>query len=67
MRFKDKVILISGAKQGMGLAIAKKLKSEGANLVLNDKIMDNGMPLIWQQQQLMEIIEQNTELTRQYF
>jgi len=40
MRFKDKVILISGAKQGMGLAIAKKLKSEGANLVLNDKIMD---------------------------
>jgi hypothetical protein len=29
--------------------------------------MDNGMPLIWQQQQLMEIIEQNTELTRQYF
>ena len=40
MRFKDKVILISGAKQGMGLAIAKKLKSEGATLVLNDKIMD---------------------------
>ena len=40
MRFKDKVILISGAKQGMGLAIAKRLKSEGATLVLNDKIMD---------------------------
>jgi len=30
-------------------------------------MMDNGMSLIWQQQQLMEIIEQNTELTRQYF
>jgi len=28
MRFKDKVILVSGAKQGMGLAIAKRLKSE---------------------------------------
>ena len=26
MNLKDKVILISGAKQGMGLAIAKKLK-----------------------------------------
>jgi NAD(P)-dependent dehydrogenase (short-subunit alcohol dehydrogenase family) len=36
MNLKDKVVIISGAKQGMGLAIAKRLKKEGAILALND-------------------------------
>jgi len=34
--FKDKVILITGAAQGIGKAIALKFASLGANLVLND-------------------------------
>lgn len=41
MRFQNKVIFISGAKQGMGLAIARRLKEEGAILALNDRVMDD--------------------------
>jgi NAD(P)-dependent dehydrogenase (short-subunit alcohol dehydrogenase family) len=41
MNLKDKVVIISGARQGMGLAIAKRLKKEGAFLALNDRILDD--------------------------
>ena len=34
MSFKDKNILIVGASSGIGLSLAKKLQSEGANLIL---------------------------------
>lgn len=34
MSFKDKNILIVGASSGIGLSLAKKLKKEGANLIL---------------------------------
>ncbi|MFM8212793.1 MAG: SDR family NAD(P)-dependent oxidoreductase [Actinomycetes bacterium] len=40
MKLSGKTVLITGAKQGMGLAIAKKLKQEGADLILNDKNSD---------------------------
>ena len=41
MNLKDKVVIISGARQGMGLVIAKRLKKEGALLALNDRILDD--------------------------
>jgi len=49
MNLKDKVILISGAKQGMGLAIAKKLKSQGAKLALNDRVLDDQLIKVCQE------------------
>jgi meso-butanediol dehydrogenase/(S,S)-butanediol dehydrogenase/diacetyl reductase len=36
MRFQDKVVIITGGASGIGLAIAKRLASEGARLVLAD-------------------------------
>jgi len=36
VNFKDKVIVITGAAGGIGTAVAKKLRSEGAKLVLVD-------------------------------
>jgi NAD(P)-dependent dehydrogenase (short-subunit alcohol dehydrogenase family) len=36
MRFQDKVVLITGGASGIGLAIAHRLASEGARLVLAD-------------------------------
>ena len=39
--FKSQVAVITGAASGLGLAIAKKLSSEGANLALLDKKFDS--------------------------
>lgn len=36
MRFKDKVVLVTGGAQGLGEAIAIRFAKEGANLVLGD-------------------------------
>ena len=36
MRLKDKVAVITGAAQGIGLACAERFKAEGAKLVLSD-------------------------------
>jgi NAD(P)-dependent dehydrogenase (short-subunit alcohol dehydrogenase family) len=36
MRFQDKVVIVTGGASGIGLAIAKRLASEGARLVLAD-------------------------------
>jgi NAD(P)-dependent dehydrogenase (short-subunit alcohol dehydrogenase family) len=49
MNLKDKVVIISGARQGMGLAIAKRLKKEGALLALNDRILDDKLKEICQE------------------
>lgn len=34
MSFKNKTVFITGASRGIGLEIAKKLASEGANIVI---------------------------------
>jgi len=49
MNLKDKVVIISGARQGMGLAIAKRLKKEGALLALNDRILDDKLKEVCQE------------------
>ncbi|AUD05434.1 SDR family oxidoreductase [Spirosoma horti] len=41
MRFQDKVAIVTGGASGIGLAIAKRLASEGARLVLADLNEDN--------------------------
>ena len=49
MNIKDKVVIISGARQGMGLAIAKRLNKEGALLALNDRILDDKLKEVCQE------------------
>jgi len=49
MNLKDKVVIISGARQGMGLAIAKRLKKEGALLALNDRVLDDKLKDVCQE------------------
>ena len=41
MRFQDKVAIITGGASGIGLAVAKRLASEGARVVLADLNADN--------------------------
>ena len=41
MRFQDKVAIITGGASGIGLAVAKRLASEGARIVLADLNQDN--------------------------
>jgi len=36
MRFKDKVVIVTGAGSGIGLATAKRLGEEGARVVIAD-------------------------------
>lgn len=36
MRLKDKVVLVTGAAGGMGLAVARTFAAEGAKVALND-------------------------------
>ena len=58
MRFQDKVAIVTGGASGIGLAVAKRLASEGARLVLADLNEDNlakalpevtlaGAPAVW--------------------
>ena len=49
MNLKDKVVIISGARQGMGLAIARRLKKEGALLALNDRVLDEKLKEVCQE------------------
>ena len=41
MRFSDKTVIVTGGAGGIGLAIASRFASEGANLVLADIKMDH--------------------------
>ena len=41
-RFEDRVALVTGAANGMGLACAERLAAEGASVVLADVIADAG-------------------------
>ena len=36
MRFKDKVVIVTGAASGIGLATAKRFGTEGARVVIAD-------------------------------
>jgi meso-butanediol dehydrogenase/(S,S)-butanediol dehydrogenase/diacetyl reductase len=58
MRFTDKVAIVTGGAAGIGLAIAKRLASEGARLVLADinqaaldaavpQVQEAGAPAVW--------------------
>ena len=40
-RFKDKVVLVSGASSGIGRATARALAGEGAKLVLAGRIVES--------------------------
>ena len=40
MRLDDKVALITGAGQGMGLGIARRLAMEGHHVLINDLLED---------------------------
>lgn len=47
MRFQDKVAIVTGGDSGIGLAVAKRLASEGARLVLvgtNEDHLNNAIP-----------------------
>ncbi|RZK27411.1 MAG: SDR family NAD(P)-dependent oxidoreductase, partial [Hymenobacter sp.] len=51
MRFQDKVVIVTGGANGIGLAIAKRLASEGARLVLadiNQQALDAAVPQVQQ-------------------
>ena len=41
MRFQDKVVIVTGGANGIGLAVAKRLASEGARIILADLNQDN--------------------------
>jgi NAD(P)-dependent dehydrogenase (short-subunit alcohol dehydrogenase family) len=58
MRFKDRVAIVTGASGGIGFAIARRLASEGARLVMADRSPDKaqarqgdltaaGAPEVW--------------------
>jgi NAD(P)-dependent dehydrogenase (short-subunit alcohol dehydrogenase family) len=58
MRFQDKVAIVTGGASGIGLAVAKRLASEGARLVLADlneaslaralpEVTTAGAPAVW--------------------
>ena len=36
MKFKDKVVVITGAAQGLGQALAQRCSDEGAKVVIGD-------------------------------
>jgi NAD(P)-dependent dehydrogenase (short-subunit alcohol dehydrogenase family) len=46
MRVKDKSIIVTGAGQGIGEGIAKRLAQEGASVLVNDINADNGEKVV---------------------
>ncbi|MCH1551510.1 MAG: SDR family NAD(P)-dependent oxidoreductase, partial [Pseudomonadales bacterium] len=42
MRFKDKVVLVTGGGQGIGETYAKSFSEEGANVVIAELNEENG-------------------------
>lgn len=40
MKFKDRVVVITGASSGIGLAVAREFSAQGANLVLGARSID---------------------------
>ena len=47
-RYKDKIILITGGKTGIGLAIAEQLRGEGGHVITAQRRLYHDDPFAWQ-------------------
>ena len=57
MRYKDKIVLITGSGSGIGKAAAIAFAKEGANLIVSDINKENGLNTV------SEIINNNGKAT----
>ena len=56
MNLKDQNVLITGAAEGLGLAISNAFDNESANLFLKIKILNNLIPMVLEIQKIIVLI-----------